>query len=168
MTALLLPAARCRDLLVGLILFFAATLKALTLPPVSGLAPDVLWLGTLAEATFAVWLWVGMYARATRVLSAVLFAGFLGMASYRHYGGAADCGCFGALQARPVYTAVLDAGVVVSFLTLRCSNLVRASLRRWLAFGIATIASITSLGVLPVVLPPEPGFEEIRQWKTIT
>jgi len=107
---------------VGLILVFAATLKAAQLftDPVTALATDhAHWLVPLhVGLEFGIGLLIlsGLYWQQLRWLALLLFTIFAAYSLHLALGGAASCGCFGPVKLHPRWTFMLDLAVVFGLL----------------------------------------------------
>ena len=108
--------------IAGFLLVGAAVLKAAQLlnePTVTTLHPlGSLYLPLQIGAEFALGLLVllGVYWRALRWFTVLLFSGFATYSLYLALNGAASCGCFGPVHVHPWTTFILDIGIVVGLL----------------------------------------------------
>jgi len=108
--------------LAGFLLVGAASLKAVQLLNEPALTidspPDRFFLPVQigAEFAFSMLLLSGLYWRALRSLSVVLFMGFAGYSLYLATNGATSCGCFGSLRIHPWWTFFLDLVVALGLL----------------------------------------------------
>jgi hypothetical protein len=113
---------------VGLLLFTAATLKVyeLATAPIAGTG----WLNNRwfliavveGELFFSAWLLSGLWPRWSWRVALFYFLVFVAISGYKTLGGEATCGCFGRVPVKPVYTLLLDIGVVVLLLLFRPSS----------------------------------------------
>lgn len=108
--------------LVGLLLVFAAVLKAVelvTVPTVAlmhSLGPYFLPLEIGVELAVGLLILSGLYWRKLRWFVLLLFAAFAGYSLYLAVSGATSCGCFGPLHVNPWWTFGLDCAVALGLL----------------------------------------------------
>ena len=118
-------------LIVAAILLFAAGMKAWQLATIPTIGEGLLharWFNIAVvefELAFSIWLISGILPRLTRLATIGLFTTFAGVSLYKALLGEASCGCFGAAQVNPWFTATLDIAIVVALLCCRkvqCMN----------------------------------------------
>lgn len=108
--------------IVGLLLVCAAILKTFQLftEPAAALAsPLSRWFAPMqvgVELGIGLGALAGLYWRQLRWIALLLFTFFAGYSLYLAIGGAASCGCFGALEIHPWWTFFLDLAVVLGLL----------------------------------------------------
>lgn len=156
---------------VGLILVFAATLKAaqLFIDPVTALATDhARWLVPIQVGLeFGIGLLIlsGVYWQQLRWLVLALFTTFAAYSLHLAVGGAASCGCFGPVKIHPWWTFLLDLTVVFGLLATiyrgyrKASDQASSAHHGHLPYRIVVggIVAITVLGTVLLVRHMESG-----------
>lgn len=136
---------------LGVLLLFAAAMKALDIPSATPLAHDglsnpyVLIAEVQFEAILGLWLLSNLYARVCWLISLLCFAVFAVVSAHKAIRGDPSCGCFGRFSVNPWHTAAIDTIAVAAILLLR-RRVARArsvgTLRLPIATGAACIAIV--------------------------
>ncbi|VTR93100.1 unnamed protein product [Gemmata massiliana] len=84
-----------------------------------------------AEATLGLWLCLGLFPRAARLISAAIFAIFAIFSMYQYAIGKSSCGCFGSVSIMPLATAGLDLLIVFAMIIINPPALPKYKNQGW-------------------------------------
>jgi hypothetical protein len=102
---------RVAQIFVGFLLLAAASLKAQALSVRLAALPGVAWARVLEAAVewiLAVWLVTGIAPRWASRTAVCFFLAFAAVSGRELLLGRRNCGCFGNLQIRPIWTLMID------------------------------------------------------------
>jgi len=170
--------AQCVQVVLGLVLFFAGTMKAYPYLNRAESARQTVMAGMLnglqsvPEVVFGLWLVSGLYSDTSRKIAIVCFAAFAVRTGYSVLSGEESCGCFGAAVVHPWYTFGFDIAAVTALLSAPPSQERCRGIRNQKAglvgacCCIAMLASATLLGsqVLRSIGAPAIEVLEPEKW----
>lgn len=154
---------------IALVLLFAAGMKVhqMATQPMRPAGPEAGFLEqVLADRGFnlfeihfefilAAWLLSGWARRPAWLASLGCFALFCLITLHKHLAGEASCGCFGAATVPPIYTMILDVGIVLILIILhprlRDAGPIFDGSPWRLAGGLAAALAAVVLTTIPVV-----------------
>ena len=141
-------------LAVGLLLLFAATMKARQLSTVPTLKEGLLnaygvnFLAVEWEIFLGFWLILGPYPSQTRKFTAFFFVLLFTISVYKYVRGETFCGCLGSVPVRAWQMALLDAFIVAMFIGVRTAETVirpipvKCIALVFILWGIVTLLSL--------------------------
>ena len=97
----------------------------------------------VAEFVLGLWLWTGLYWGATRLVTMVVFFGFMQAALWQALTGQASCACLGPVAVNPWYAVVVDLAILGGLLLFGTSGQPRTIGTHRMAFYGFLLAALT-------------------------